>query len=728
MPFEQAFRLSTIVLAATAFAGLVLAHSVPLWLAVLTSIIFTVTLRKEWNATGATITSGQQAHLPHIWNVLLIGAFGLFLMDLFILSGELLTAGIRFLVMLLGIKLCTLRQTRDYRHLYAVSLMAVLASAALTTDVWYLLIFLLYLIGAVWTLLLHHLTVQQTVPSPALTAKPSSHGPISSRITRHFFWLTNGLAIVTFSLTLVIFFALPRIGVGMMQKTSGPGLKTTGFSERVDLGTIGSIKQDPQIVMRVELPDQPASGHDSVYLRGLAYDRYDGRAWSTSSSYRRHLNVIENGTFLVDSSGPRRDGHTSHLTQQDILLEALDTSVLFAAPFAESLSGEFMTVQIDHMGGLHLPYHNVSRVRYSVTSRTHEVSPEEQSAPMRDYSRPVYDRYLQTPVFSPRVAELANHVTQQAATPFEKVVAIQQHLLRSYQYSLDIETTQSESPIEDFLFERKTGYCEHYATAMVMMLRAIGIPARLVTGFLATEWNDFGNYFTVRQRDAHAWVEVYFPRSGWVSYDPTPVAAASVPSSRWEALYRLSESLRLHWDRLFIHYSARDQLALLQGIRENGDVLRDRLSPWISALTVPFSEVFGSIMQAGRAITFGARELLITLCVFGLAVILLMIRDRLALWATTHLPQSRRHLAIVHLYNRMLRILAKHGMNKSPTSTPHEFLRKIEQERQAARPIVDAVTELYCQSRYGGTALSHDALLGIAEQIGQLPRILRAPR
>src|SRR3989454_389608 len=99
--------------------------------------------------------------------------------------------------------------------------------------------------------------------------------------------------------------------------------------------------------------------------------------------------------------------------------------------------------------------------------------------------------------------------------------------------SLDVGTTMSADPVDDFLFTRKTGYCEHYATAMVVLLRALGIPARLVTGFLPGVWNDFGNYYTIRQQDAHAWVEVYFPLSGWVTFAPTPSVPAAVPSWVW---------------------------------------------------------------------------------------------------------------------------------------------------------------------------------------------------
>src|SRR5262249_4618376 len=147
---------------------------------------------------------------------------------------------------------------------------------------------------------------------------------------------------------------------------------------------------------------------------------------------------------------------------------------------------------------------------------------------------------------------------------------------------------------------RKAGYCEHYATAMVILLRTVGIPARLVTGFLATEWNEFGGYYTVRQQDAHAWVEVYFPRSGWVTMDPTPTVSTPVFTSRWDVLRRLSESFRLQWDRLFVRYSVGDQLAIVQGIRRGGDFLRDQIGDLVSSILAP-------LRQSMIAFTLGMR-------------------------------------------------------------------------------------------------------------------------
>ncbi|MEP6933283.1 MAG: transglutaminaseTgpA domain-containing protein, partial [Nitrospirota bacterium] len=155
MPFDQAFALSSILLAATAFSGLVLAQSIPIWLALPSAIILVISLFHARGGLFIRRTMAQVSASPALCNVLLIGAFLILLIDLTVVSRDLLPAGIHFLVVLLDIKLLTLQQRRDFRHLYAISLMAILASAALTTDAWYIPIFLLYLLAAVWTLLLY---------------------------------------------------------------------------------------------------------------------------------------------------------------------------------------------------------------------------------------------------------------------------------------------------------------------------------------------------------------------------------------------------------------------------------------------------------------------------------------------------------------------------------------------------------------------------------------------
>ena len=730
MLFDRALTISSVLLAATAFSGLALAQSVPLWLALPTVIILIISLLRAGGEGIIHRAMARVAVSPTLWNVLLIGAFLILLIDLTVVSQDLLPAGIHFLVVLLDIKLLTLQQRHDYRHLYAVSLMAILASAALTTDAWFIPIFLLYLLAAVWTLLLYHLTHETSDISACVIPSGTAGGRAAfpSGITHRFFWLTNGTALMTIALTLTIFFLIPRIGAGMFQKTSGETLRTTGFSDRVDLGTIGSVKQDPQIVMRVELPDQPAVEKDRLYLRGLAYDQYNGRSWNHSETRRRSLNSVDEGrVFLVRPTGGRPPGSLSEPIRQDILLETLDTAVLFAAPFAERVSGEFLTVLTDTMGGLYLPSPPSSRIRYSVTSHVTHLAQDERTASTLVYPDFIRSHFLQVPEESQLVADLAHRVTQEATTPFGRVLAVHQHLLGNYRYSLEGDTATLSHPLEEFLFTRKTGYCEHYATAMVVMLRTIGIPARLVTGFLATEWNEYGGYFTVRQRDAHAWVEVYFPSSGWIIMDPTPTIGTLIATNRWEFVRHLGESFRLQWDRLFVRYSATDQLAVVHGVRDSSDALREQASRWGSLISAPIEKGFRGLVHVAQTFRPGMLELITGVVVVGLALLLLMLRDRIGLWATTHLPTSHPQLAIAHLYTRMVRTVEKHGVRKPPSATANEFARLVEQEWKAASPMVADVIALYHQGRYSRTPLTASELSRAAEQVGRLQSLPYTP-
>ena len=728
MPFEQAFRLSSILLAGTAFGGLLFARSVPAWLAVLSTTILLLILFQTLELPYARRITDSLSASSTLWNVLLVGAFLFFLLDVTAISRELLPAGIHFLVILLNIKLFTLHQRRDYHHLYAISLMAILASAAITTDAWYVPIFLGYLLTVVWSLLLYHLTKE--APSHPFTSvgEPATDVFSPARITSRFFWMTNGIALLTFTCTLVIFFLLPRVSAGLFHKSRGEGLKTSGFSERVDLGMIGAVKEDPQIVMRVELPNHPAAGKDWLYMRGAAYYHYNGRSWSATSRLRRNLGLVADGTFAVRSSGTRAPASLSKPLRQDILLEALDTSVLFAAPFAEYVSGEFPTVQADSMTGLHLPFPVSSRIRYSVISREHQILTDEQVAYDLDYSNSVRNQYLQLPELSRQIFELARSVTTATATPYEKTVAIRQHLINGYRYSLDTGTKVSSRPIEDFLFTRKTGYCEHYATAMVLMLRSLGVPARLVTGFLATEWNTFGQYYTVRQRDAHAWVEVYYSNSGWVTMDPTPTSGTAPIPSGWEVLQRIGESFRLQWDRLFIRYSGRDQLAVVYSLRDSSGSARDLLSRWVSALKTLASQALGQLSAHAQAASPLALALLTVLLGGGVALALIVIKR--AWWNAlpSHRPIIRKQQHIAQLYRKMLDVMARQGMMKHPASTPMEFLQLVRTEWSEAGPIVAELTAVYCRGRFSGSVLTHEEIALAAKQIQSLRQLNRATR
>jgi hypothetical protein len=390
----------------------------------------------------------------------------------------------------------------------------------------------------------------------------------------------------------------------------------------------------------------------------------------------------------------------------------------------ESVKGNFVVVQMDGMRGLYVPFPTSVRFQYSVRSIPSHLLEADRAAPSFTYPAFIREHYLQLPDTSPRVAAFAREVTSAASTPYGRARAIEQHLRRSYQYSLDVGATVSADPVDDFLFTRKTGYCEHYATAMVVLLRTLGIPARLVTGFLPGVWNDFGNYYTIRQQDAHAWVEVYFPRSGWVTFDPTPSVPAAVPSWVWWNIGKIVDSIRLRWDRYVVQYSFRDQMAVAKSLRDRSERVRSEVSDFVSTVTRGLASARAWLVELARA---GGWALAI-----GLAGGTLVIGMVLAVLLRGHGrrqqqldPRTPRQVAAIQLYSRMLRILEARGLPKSPGATPLEFARQVAREWRDAAPFVRLLTDLYCQVRFGQASLSSDETQKVHDLLAGLHAVRR---
>ncbi|HRC42998.1 MAG TPA: DUF3488 and transglutaminase-like domain-containing protein [Nitrospira sp.] len=721
MTLDRAFRLSSILLAATGFASLTLAIALPFWLLVLSGAAFAVALLRVNLPSGLSGVLQQVRLSALTWNIFLLLAFAGFWIDLLLVSQELLPAGIHFLVLLLVNKLSNLDQRRDFLHLYAISLITLLASAALTTQIWYAPFFFVYLVAGVWTLLLYHL-LQEHEESTGHQVLGSQAAPLHSTLphmTARFFWTTNAMAAGAFGLTLLFFFSIPRVGVGLLQHSHGESLRTTGFSEQVDLGVMGPVKQDPSIVMRVELPDSPGtpSARGPLYLRGVAYNRYDGKSWSNNLLHRRMLTELPQGTFTLRTPGAKPPAQARAL-RQDILLEPLDTAVLFGAPLAFSVRGDFHSVQSDLMGSLHLAFPSHSRIQYTIYSVPTSLNPTERAAAAVLYPEFILQQYLQIPAVSPQIVDLAHRVTQPATSVSQAVTLIHAHLLANYRYNLDV-------PLEDFLLTRKTGYCEHYATAMVVLLRATGIPARLVTGFLATEWNEFGGYYTVRQRDAHAWVEVYFPQSGWITMDPTPPGPENTGQTWWQSAGRVTDSVRLQWDRLFVHFSANDQLTVVQGIRESGEAVRTKLSESLNSLSARSSAMFRRFLSSFTSTGIPEIVLLVILAIGATYAGRRLLRSSRS---ATSPPDalSAHQRTVITLYTTMLHCLAQRGIVKPASATPMEMLRHVREEWAEAWPYADALTRLYTRVRFGHLPLSPEDHTAADDLLRRLHTLERA--
>lgn len=729
MPLDQVFRIMSILLTGVSFLALVLGTDLPGWLVFVTGMALLFSFARAIGSTGRRSTQ-QPVLSTTACNVLVLTGFFGFLMDS-LASGELLPAGVRFLLVLMVIKLFNLRRTGDYVHLHAISVVMMVA-AALGADLWYFLFFLAYLLIGVWTLVLLGVTKQgEDLPVPASGLLPrqettSASGEVTVSLLRMACWL----AAAVFGLTLLLFYVLPRLQAGLYQSGQGTVIRTAGFSGSVDLGALGPIKQDPRIVMRVELPGRARDEKGWLYLRGIAFDHYDGRSWVNQMGRQRVIHQTDPGIFPLPGRRSEDQLSPELFHQQRVFLEPLDTPVLFGAPFIEKVSGKLPAVQVDGGGSFYLPFPSAAPIEYVAVSRPPTVLPADlYPLPAAVRYHDAFLRYFtQVPHQSDRIAALARTIAQHARTPFEQAMAIQDYLSRHYRYSLELPVSDQAHPLEEFLFNRKTGYCEHYATAMTIMLRTLGVPARLVTGFLATEWNEYGKYYVVRQQDAHAWVEVYLPYSGWITMDPTPLSnngGTDVGARAWVGWRNITDYLHLWWNRVVIQYSAADQITIVRGVQIGsatvGRKVWDAVSGWFNPPPAWRETIIGLYDRSTVILATGVIAVLMGLGLF--------LWSRWKQWRCGSAfskggIQGEKQVA-TKLYLDMILYLSSKGVQKPVTTGPLQFLDTIRMQWADAFPLVATITELYCRGRFGNATLTSDEYTIAHNKLRQLMSLTR---
>jgi len=267
------------------------------------------------------------------------------------------------------------------------------------------------------------------------------------------------------------------------------------------VGIVGSISLSPTVRFLVE-SEEPA------YWRVGAYDRYTGQGWVRTGETRE-----------LDGSLPGPPGRTTSVRQQVTALTAVGA---MPAAWRPVDVGGGVDAQVTSLGGLQPASSLEEGDSYTVVSeRPDDDDPEALRAAGTDYPDDVQERYTQLPSGTPdRVGRFTEEVVGNATTHYGKAVRIERWLEANKRYSLDVRRP-SGTVADSFLFEMQAGYCTYFATTMVTMLRTQGIPARFVTGY-TTGQQVAEDEWVVRALDSHAWVEVYFPDVGWVTFDPTP--------------------------------------------------------------------------------------------------------------------------------------------------------------------------------------------------------------
>jgi len=380
---------------------------------------------------------------------------------------------------------------------------------------------------------------------------------------------------------------------------------------------------------------------------------------------------------------------------------------------------------VDGAGSIFNPFPSYSELTYDAYSQPVTATPAELRAAGGDYPEDVRSIYLQVPELDPRIPALAREATAGAETPYDKAAALENYLRMHYGYTLDLTGAPGNDPLANFLFVRRAGHCEYFASAMTVMLRTLGIPARYINGFQTGEYNNVGGDFIVRASDAHSWVEAYFPGNGWITFDPTP-GGESAPRGWAASIGKYWDWLALKWDEWVINYDFLHQVSLAQGA---GRGARE----WAASARSRFEHLHESIVRRMRLWQFNAQNWPGTpFAIAAIAAALALLAGwkplgkGLAMWWILRSPASgilSAERASEH-YSEMLRLLERRGFRKPEGATPLEFVRSIPRMELAAP--VGRLTDLYQSARFGDAAVeprqSVELLREIRRKLSEIAR------
>ena len=584
---------------------------------------------------------------------------------------------------------------RDYLFLAALAFAQMLAAATLTIHLSFLAYFAFFLLLSICTF-----TSFEIKRARDRVADPNASAPPAAPEAKFGFALSGTAAIIcvgTVALSVMLFFVIPRGRSGYFSSLAGAGERITGFSDNVELGEIGQIKRLSSVVMHIQASG--LSPFSAVKWRGIGLTTFDGRRWFNDRTISS-TGVPGSGNFHF-----RRDithpGQRPELLQYTVTLQPISSDALFLAPQALELTGPFRSIWQDEASSIYLGFNTGTLVRYSAVSDIATPAPELLRSDRRQIPEAVRDTYLQLPDTDARVTELARTITQQQVSSYDKAIAIENYLQRNYGYTLDLPPAMPKDPIAYFLFEARRGHCEFFASAMAIMLRTLGIPSRLVNGFLQGSYNDISGNYTVRASDAHSWVEVFFPTYGWVSFDPTPPEGRSAQSLLLGRLSLYMDAFQSLWDEWIINYDFLHQITLARQIEGTSrQVTNDsrtffrrhyrnlvgaveRATAWLMARRI--------ITLIGLAlITFGV------LAIFSKSAFTQWLRERRMLARARKGTEKPEDATLAYL--RLLRILSRRGFRKPSTQTPNEFAESVS---GPMGKLVRDFTRIYLEARFG---------------------------
>jgi len=683
---ERFFQLSVLGLLASGYLALAGSGRVDL-----PSLVVTGAALGLRGAIAAGIFSWQ---VPPRWAAgLALACAAFFWADWKLISGEILPALIHLVLFLSAVCALAARTPRDYGLLIALAFLQLLAAAAISLDVNFFVFLVLFLLFGVATLT--SAEIRRSLRSSQAACPPSQR--LTWRLAVLSVWLTGAIL----ALTAALFFVLPRTAEAAFRRLAPWRLQLPGFAQEVQLGDIGRLLQNPRPVLRVRVIG--AGAGLNLKWRGVALSRFDGRRWYNPPEPRTLL-PVEDRLLTLARNAPIQGGRR---LSYEVMLDSSAADALFFAGAPELLWTNLPAVIREPNDSFRPATPVTGILRYGV----HAFLPDP-VAPGALPPRPVPYEVLvccrDLPPLDPRIHALAQQLAQGFTSAHACAIAIERYLRENYRYTTKLPDKAPADPLAWFLFEGREGHCEYFASAMAVLLRAVGIPSRLVTGFQGGVYNPVSGWQVLRASDAHAWVEAYLPATGWTAFDPTPPDPRPPRISPLAHLGFYLDAAETFWQEWVLSYDLARQLVLASRMERTSRSLGTR---WLEAL----AERSTSAVTRAKGLVRSRWPVLVAFVLLAALAVTLAVRTPQS-WRVRRglrrLGRGRGNPAeATLLYQRLLRVLERRGYRKPPWLTPAEFAAVLP-ESELARQVRE-FTLHYNRLRFGGETDAGPALVAI---------------
>lgn len=580
---------------------------------------------------------------PGRWSLILLTLLGVLLVytQHHTLLGR--DAGVSLLTIMLGMKLLEIRRRRDIYVSVFISYFVVITQF-LYSQSFLLTLYLLCVLVGLTALLMQ---MNRVLPATNLLI------PLGK---------TLNISLQALPVAAILFVLFPRLSQPLWQFGLGDNSAITGLSERVSLGSISRLIQSPAIAFRVKFHSTIPTA-EQRYWRGLVLWDTDGYEWFNRQP--AHEDKTDNRLLEASQS-----------VSYEVFLEPHDKHWLYAldlpdfAPTGSSLQDDFTLVSKQPI--LHPKHYQLSSsIRYSTAALSHQVR----------------NRALALPVnVTQEEKELVQTWRAQSKTDQELIQLALQHFHdQPFVYTLT-PPNYFDNPIHEFLFEGKQGFCEHYASSFTLLMRLADIPTRMVLGYQGGEYNSIGDYYVLRQHDAHAWSEVWLDQVGWIRIDPTAAVAPERIRFTIEPDFAvLGSPVRFHFDNRGLVAATLQRLGMVMDAANIG------WRRWV----IDYSQErqFHLMQNLGFNLSHRFQWLGLSLGLIGLTLFLIML----------FISQKQRWKRdpLVGVYQRLCKKLATAGLPRRPGEGPLDYSRRIARYRPDLAKQTDILFNCYIRLRYG---------------------------